>query len=83
MKLKTSEEVRAEFEKNGISMRAWGEANGFTRTDVYAVLTGRVKAKYGAAHAIAVALGMKDGVVGLTAQTYRPSSARSPVGVSA
>lgn len=75
MKLKTSKEVKADFEKNGISIRSWAEANGFRRTDVYAVLDGRVKAKYGNGHVIAVALGMKEGATGMTAATYRPVSA--------
>lgn len=83
MALKTSEEVKADFEKNGISIRSWAEANGFQRTDVYAVLDGRNKAKYGSGHTIAIALGMKHGVTGLTAQTYRPARANVAQGVAA
>jgi gp16 family phage-associated protein len=74
MKLKTGLEVKAEFARNGVSIGSWAKANGFKRGDVYAVLDGRNKAKYGDAHAIAVALGMKDGVVS-SPETFRPVSA--------
>lgn len=60
---KTTEEVKREFERAGISIGAWAKANGFHRQDVYAVLSGQNKARYGKAHAIAVALGLKDGEV--------------------
>lgn len=63
MKLKTGQEVKDEFARCGLSIRSWAAANGFKKEDVYAVLDGRNKAKYGQAHAIAVALGMKNGVV--------------------
>lgn len=74
MNLKTGLEVKAEFARNGVSIGSWAKANGFKRGDVYAVLDGRNKAKYGDAHAIAVALGMKEGVVSSPA-TFRPVSA--------
>lgn len=74
MELKTGEEVKAEFARNGISIGSWAKANGFKRSDVYAVLDGRNKAKYGNAHAIAVALGMKEGVV-TKPDNFRPVSA--------
>lgn len=75
MSLKTREEVKADFAKNGISIGAWAVANGFSRMHVYAVLNGHSKAKYGQAHVIAVALGMKAGEVGMTPQTFRPVTA--------
>ena len=61
--LKTGAQVREEFLRNGVSIGSWAKANGFKRSDVYAVLDGKNKMKYGKAHEIAVALGMKDGVV--------------------
>ncbi|MFP5473083.1 MAG: DNA-binding protein [Gammaproteobacteria bacterium] len=64
MAIKTPEQVKAEFNRQGISIGSWAKANGFKREDVYAVLNGANKAKYGRAHAIAVALGLKAGVVG-------------------
>jgi gp16 family phage-associated protein len=77
MKLKTPNEVREDFTKNGVSIRSWAEANGFLRSDVYALLDGRTKGKYGNGHAIAVALGMKAGVTGVTPQNYRPVTAHA------
>ena len=74
MKLRTGQEVKDEFARCGLSVRSWAEANGFKKEDVYAVLDGRNKAKYGNAHAIAVALGMKEGVV-VQARDFCPVSA--------
>lgn len=74
MSLPSAAEVKADFERNGISVAAWAKANGFHRGAVYAVLAGRCKAKYGAAHAIAVALGLKTGTV-VTTDAYRPAGA--------
>lgn len=68
---KTTEEVRRDFERAGISIGSWAKQNGFSRQDVYAVLHGKNKAKYGKAHAIAVALGLKDGEV-VSVESFRP-----------
>lgn len=72
MTLKTREEVKADFAKNGISIGSWAVANGFARTHVYQVLSGCNKAQYGQAHIIAVALGLKEGLVGMTPETFQP-----------
>lgn len=69
--LKSSEQVRREFERAGISIGSWAKANGFGRQEVYAVLHGKNKAKYGRAHAIAVALGLKQGEV-VKVESFRP-----------
>jgi gp16 family phage-associated protein len=74
MGLRTPMEVKADFARNGISVAAWAKANRFSRSTVYAVLAGRCKAKYGAAHAIAVALGMKRGAI-TAPKSYRPAVA--------
>lgn len=68
---KTTEEVKREFERAGISIGSWAKANGFHRQDVYAVLNGQNKARYGKAHAIAVALGLKEGEV-VNVGSFRP-----------
>lgn len=78
MVLKTKDEVKADFSKNGISIGSWAVANGFARTHVYAVLGGRNRAKYGQAHVIAVALGLKEGLVGLTPQTFKAVKTTAP-----
>lgn len=62
-RLKTAAEVKAEFVRNGVSIGAWAEANGFDRFTVYGVIAGRHKGSRGATHRIAVALGMKAGEI--------------------
>jgi len=58
-KLLTADEVKKTFEANGVSLASWARTKGFTAQEVYKVLNGQTKAKYGRAHDIAVALGMK------------------------
>jgi gp16 family phage-associated protein len=53
-------DVKARFEAEGISIAEWARARGFDQRMVYRVLSGEVQGKRGAAHRIAVALGMKD-----------------------
>lgn len=62
-KIKTPEEVRASFERSGTTIVEWARAHGFTRQVVTDVLHGRLKGKRGAAHKVAVLLGIKDGVI--------------------
>lgn len=71
--LKSAEEVRSEFDRAGISIGSWAKQNGFKRERVYSVLDGRNKAKYGDAHKIAVALGLKSGVIGTALQDFLPA----------
>ena len=58
-KVMTSEEVKEKFRANGITIHGWAQEHGFKTSYVYAVLNGRMKARFGTAHEIAVALGMK------------------------
>lgn len=62
---KTPDEVKAEFLRKGISIRAWAKANGFTVNLVYEILSGAVNrpCNSGQSHRIAVSLGMKDGEI--------------------
>jgi len=57
-----AERVKKEFHKRGITFTQWAEDNGFPRHEVYRVLNGQSKAKFGRAHTIAVALGLKESV---------------------
>ncbi len=66
-RVKTSDEVKRDFERAGVSIRQWALANGFERQAVYGVLNGRFTGKRGKTHQIAVALGLKDGVIVQTA----------------
>lgn len=61
--IKTPEEVRAEFDRLGVSIAAWARKHGFKRGLVYEVLAKRRKCKRGNSHKIAVLLGLKDGVI--------------------
>lgn len=51
--------ARRWFDRHGVSIGAWADARGFSRTTVYAVLAGRSPALRGEAHQVAVALGLK------------------------
>lgn len=59
MDSKHTELMQKKFHGAGITVRQWASENGFPPYAVYQVLSGRVKATWGRAHQIAVALGMK------------------------
>ena len=61
--LRTIAEVRADFDRRGLTIREWSRRNGLCDRIVREVLRGRFQGKYGAAHKAAVLLGLKDGVV--------------------
>lgn len=54
-----ADRVKQQFHQRGITFTDWAEKHGYTRQEVYRVLNGQAKAKYGRAHEIAVALGLK------------------------
>lgn len=60
---RTPEEVRAEFQRNGISIASWASAHGFNTNLVFEVLAGRKKGIREQSHQIAVLLGLKEGEV--------------------
>jgi gp16 family phage-associated protein len=55
----TGTKVKALFEKAGVPVSTWAEANGYDRRTVYMVINGQFKGKRGISHEIACALGMK------------------------
>ena len=55
------EAIKQWFEENGVSVTDWAAERGFQRNQVYDVLNGRAAGRRGAAHRIAVALGLKPG----------------------
>lgn len=57
--MKTKKEVADQFHKEGITVSAWARSNGFKPHQVRDVLRGKAKGKFGAAHKICVALGIK------------------------
>ncbi len=55
------DDIKNEFEQQGVSIAAWARERAFDARLVYAVLAGKNKASRGKSHLIAVALGMKPG----------------------
>lgn len=55
----TAEQVKSLFRQRGVTFTRWAEENGYSRNEVYRVLNGFTKARYGKSHEIAVKLGMK------------------------
>ena len=46
----TSEQVKNLFRQRGITFTRWAEEHGYSRNEVYRVLNGQTKARYGKAH---------------------------------
>lgn len=61
--IRTSEQIRAEFQRKGVSIAGWATAHGFNTNLVFEVLAGRKKGVRGQSHQIAVMLGMKEGEI--------------------
>lgn len=61
---RTGPELKAEFERLGVSIADWARANGFSPALVYQILAGRKRCARGQSHQIAVALGLKQGQIG-------------------
>ena len=60
--LKTREQVRQEFDRQGMTVARWARENNCRQTACYEVLYGKHKGKRGEAHRVAVLLGIKDGI---------------------
>ena len=58
-KVKTPEQVKSEFHNKGWTFSGWAREHGYREQEVYRVLNGFSKGKYGQAHEIAVKLGLK------------------------
>ena len=61
--LKTREQVIAEFNRRGQSVRSWALSNGLNPAVVSGVLAGRYAGRIGESHRAAVKLGLKDGEI--------------------
>lgn len=59
MTVKTPEQVKADFHAKGITFADLAREQGWRVQDVYKVLNGQVKSRYGKVHEIAVYLGLK------------------------
>lgn len=62
-KLRTPQEVRAEWLRKGMGQNDWARKHGFTPATVSQVLNGRNSGARGVGHKIAVMLGIKDGEI--------------------
>jgi gp16 family phage-associated protein len=60
---KTLDEVRADLDRRGKSVRDWAREHGVSDRIVYELLRGRLKGRRGQTHKVAVLLGLKDGIV--------------------
>ena len=61
--MRTSQEVRSELQKRGLSVADWARQNGFTPELVHQVLNSNKIPVRGKSHQIAVKLGLKDGII--------------------
>ncbi|MDV2470010.1 DNA-binding protein [Acinetobacter chinensis] len=61
--MRTSQEVRSELQKRGLSIADWARQNGFTPKLVHQVLNSNKIPVRGKSHQIAVKLGLKDGII--------------------
>lgn len=55
----TPDQIKELFANRGETFTEWAKKNGYTRSDVYRVLNGQSKARYGKGHEIAKKLGLK------------------------
>jgi gp16 family phage-associated protein len=55
----TATQAKKKIWDQGITITQWAEAHNFKRREVYDVLNGVAKGRFGRAHDIAVALGLK------------------------
>lgn len=59
--MKTLRQVLEQLNRDGITISEWSRVHGFKAGQVRDVLRGKAKGRYGAAHDIAVAMGLKEG----------------------
>lgn len=55
----TPEQLKQQFRQRGETFADWAERNGYARYEVYRVVNGTNKARFGKGHEIAVKLGLK------------------------
>lgn len=57
----TVEKLKENFAKEGKTLAQWARENNYKPRDVWLVVGGQNKARYGRGHEIAVKLGLKEG----------------------
>lgn len=58
----TAKQVKEKFQAEGITFSKWAKEHGYRANQVYRVVNGQSKAKYGKDYEVAVKLGLKDKV---------------------
>jgi gp16 family phage-associated protein len=76
-KLLTPEQVKQRFYAAGVTFTQWAKDRGYKRRDVYLVLNGQSKARFGKSHRIAVELGLKAEFVGADELSVKPTTVKS------
>lgn len=61
--MKTTQQVRQEFERAGQSLTSWAKEHGYPTYIVQQVLSGKTRCLRGKSHEIAVLLELKDGYI--------------------
>ncbi|MCH4248517.1 MAG: DNA-binding protein [Acinetobacter populi] len=61
--MRTPDEVKEILKIRGLSIAEWARDNGFAPKQVYQVLNAKHRPMRGKSHAIAVKLGLKDGII--------------------
>lgn len=77
-RLRSADDVRAEFDRKGLSIAAWARTHKVGKSLVYEILAGRKKCKRGASHRVAVLLGMKHGELGAQLSTHGAHPSNQP-----
>lgn len=76
------ERVCADFVERGETVADWARAHGFEPPQVYAVLAGRNKGRFGRGHQIAVALGLKAESAKHQQPSVKPEGERGQLGTN-
>jgi gp16 family phage-associated protein len=61
--MKTATQIRKEMQRKGITVVGWAAHHGYTTSQVHDVLRGKAIGTRGAAHEIAVLMGLKSGEI--------------------
>lgn len=62
-KLRTPQEIRAEWLRKGLGQNSWARKHGLNPVTVSQVMNGTNKGSRGEGHKVAVLLGLKDGEI--------------------
>lgn len=73
MQIRTREQVRLDFDRQGISLALWARSHGYTEYQVSDVLRGKAQGRRGISHNVAVELGLKEGSVNPALNVKRQS----------